>query len=161
MPVDDSVILNALASNTHLHFATRLSQFVPDEWIAGRAYEDFVEGRITDESWRRKSEEWEADLRAAETEIARLHRPRRLASVTTARIIELAKNAEILDKSQVPVEQRRLLETVLSNCLFERGTLCPSYTSSFDLLVRGNELEIGGERGIRAESNERSELLEA
>jgi hypothetical protein len=28
---------------------------------------------------------------------------------------------------------------VLSNCSFDRGTLCPTYSSPFDLLVRGNE----------------------
>src|SRR5207247_3662734 len=56
-----------------------------------------------------------------------------------ARILELAKNAENLCETQVPAEQRRLLETVLSNCTFDRGTLCPTYSKPFDLLVRGNE----------------------
>jgi hypothetical protein len=32
-----------------------------------------------------------------------------------------------------------LLETVLSNCTFDRGTLCPTYSKPFDLLIRGNE----------------------
>src|SRR5204863_5484107 len=32
-----------------------------------------------------------------------------------------------------------LLETVLSNCTFDRGSLKPTYTSPFDLLVKGNE----------------------
>jgi len=60
--------------------------------------------------------------------------------VTAAQIIELAKNAEFLYKSQVATEQRRLLETVLSNCTFDRGSVCPTYTSPFDLFVRGNEI---------------------
>jgi len=46
---------------------------------------------------------------------------------------------EILYKSQNPTEQRRLLETVLSNCTFDRGTLCPTHSSPFDLPVKGNE----------------------
>ncbi len=29
--------------------------------------------------------------------------------------------------------------TVLSNCSFDRGTLCPTYSSPFNLLVRGNK----------------------
>jgi len=37
------------------------------------------------------------------------------------------------------IEQPRLLETVLSNCTFDRGSLKPTYTSPFDLLVKGNE----------------------
>ena len=44
------------------------------------------------------------------------------------KILELAKQAEFLYKSQNPAEQRRLLETVLSNCTFDRGTLCPTYS---------------------------------
>jgi hypothetical protein len=59
--------------------------------------------------------------------------------VTAAHILELAKQAEFLYQTQDPREQRRLLETVLSNCSFDRGTLCPTYSSPFDLLVRGNE----------------------
>jgi hypothetical protein len=104
-----------------------------------RAYEDFVEGRITQEFWRRKSEAWEADLNAVKQEMAHLQRPRPLVTVTAARIIELAKNAEILYKSQNPAERRRLLETVLSNCSFDCGSVFPTYTSPFDLLVRGNK----------------------
>ena len=46
---------------------------------------------------------------------------------------------EILYKSQIPAEQRRLLKPVRSNCSFDRGTLCPTYTSPFDLLERENE----------------------
>jgi hypothetical protein len=56
-------------------------------------------------------------------------------------------NAEFLYKSQIPTEQRRLLDTVLSNCTFDRGSLYPTYASPFDLLVKGNEQEIGGPSG--------------
>jgi hypothetical protein len=114
-----------------------------------RGYEDFVSGRISEEFWTRKSKEWEAELQAVDSERSRLELPRPLATTTTDRILELAKKAEFLYKSQEPVEQRRLLETVLSNCTFDRGTLCPTYSKPFDLLVRGTKQEIGGESGIR------------
>ena len=58
---------------------------------------------------------------------------------TAGKILELAKQAENLYRSRNPTEQRRLLETVLSNCTFDRGSLCPTYSKPFDLLVRGNE----------------------
>src|SRR5262249_12129858 len=60
-------------------------------------------------------------------------------AATGARILELAKTAHSLYKSQDSTEQRRLLETVLSNCTFDRGSLCPTYTKPFDLLVQGRE----------------------
>jgi hypothetical protein len=91
------------------------------------------------EFWTRKSQEWEAELRVVDTERARLQQLQLSATVTAAKILELAKQAEFLYKSQIPTEQRRLLETLLSNCTFDRGTLCPTYASPFDLLVKGNE----------------------
>ena len=55
------------------------------------------------------------------------------------RFLELAKQAGFLYRTQNPTEQRRLLDTVLSNCTFDRGSLCPTYNEPFDLFVRGNE----------------------
>jgi hypothetical protein len=112
-----------------------------------RGYDDYVSEKISDEFWTRKSQEWEAEIQIVDTERARLQQPQPLATVTVtvtvtvtaARILELAKQAEFLCKSQIPTEPRRLLETVLSNCTFDRGTLCPTYASPFDLLVKGNE----------------------
>ena len=78
--------------------------------------------------------------------------PRPYATATAEKILELAKQAEFLYESQDPPEQRRLLETVLSNCTFDRGSLVPTYSKPFDLLVRGNET--GCWRG-RRDSNPR------
>src|SRR6516162_10072001 len=81
----------------------------------------------------------------------RLAESKPCATVTAARILELAKQAENLYKSQDPPEQQRLLETVLSNCTFDRGTLCPTYSKPFDLLVRGNKT---AEWLLRLDSNQ-------
>ena len=62
-------------------------------------------------------------------------------SVTAEEILELAKKAVFLYEKQDPAEQRRLLQTVLSNCTFDRGSVCPTYTSPFDLFAKGNETE--------------------
>jgi len=104
-----------------------------------RAYDDYISGKISEEFWSRKSQDWEAELQAIDNERARQEAPRPDLTVTAEKTLELAKQAENLYKSQNPCEQRRLLETVLSNCTFDRGTLSPTYSSPFDLLVRGNE----------------------
>ncbi len=88
-----------------------------------RGYDDFVAGHISEDLWTRKSREWEEDLRAVETELARLEQPRQPILTTAQRILELAQKAEFLYKSQDRTEQRRLLEIVLSNCTFDRGSL--------------------------------------
>jgi hypothetical protein len=112
-----------------------------------RGYEDYVEGRISEAFWTRKSEEWETESSTIEGEISRLSRPAPAIIATGEKILELAKQAEFLYKTQSPAEQRRLLETVLSNCTFDCGSLCPTYSKPFDLLVRGNET--GSWRGRR------------
>ena len=104
-----------------------------------RGYDDFVIDRVSADFWTRKSTQWEAELQAIDAERTRLTQPWPAGSVTAGKILELAKQAENLYKSQDPAEQRRLLETVLSNCTFDRRSLCPTYASPFDLLVKGNE----------------------
>src|SRR5262249_34140674 len=91
-----------------------------------RGYEDYLEGRISSGFWTRKSVEWESELAAIDGELARIDAAAPAMAATGARILELAKTAHILYKSQDPTEQRRLLETVLSNCTFDRGSLCPT-----------------------------------
>ena len=79
------------------------------------------------------------ELQTIDAEEARLERTDTPAMLTAEKTLELAKRAEILYKSQNPTEQRQLRETVLSNCTFDRGTVCPTYAKPFDLLVKGNE----------------------
>jgi hypothetical protein len=42
-------------------------------------------------------------------------------------------------QTQDPTEQRRLLETLTSNCTFDCGSVSPTYTKPFDLFAKGNE----------------------
>jgi hypothetical protein len=63
-----------------------------------------------------------------EAELSRYGRPTTEYAVTGAKILELAKQAEFLNKTQDPAEQRHLLDQWLSNCMFDRGTLCPTYS---------------------------------
>ena len=102
-----------------------------------RGYDDYLEGRIPEAFWKRKSEEWEAELTTVDAELARLSRPTPAYAVTAEKTLELAKNACFLYSQQDFAERRRLLDSVLSNCTFDRGTLCPTYVKPFDLLSRG------------------------
>jgi hypothetical protein len=86
-----------------------------------------VSGKITEEFWTRKSEQWEEERRIVEGELDRLEHANGDPAVTGERILELAKKASCLYRKQDPAEQRRLLETMLSNCTFDHGSLCPTY----------------------------------
>ena len=111
-----------------------------------RAYEDRLSGTISTEMWSRKATEWEQELADVRREMARHDGASHDYVVTGSKVIELAQNAYRLFVQQKPAEQARLLKTLLSNCTFDRGSLCPTYSKPFDLLVRGNETEdwLGG-----------------
>jgi hypothetical protein len=61
-----------------------------------RGYDDFVSGRISEEFWTRKSQEWEAELAMVDADRPRLEQPRLLTTATAGKILELAKRAEFL-----------------------------------------------------------------
>ncbi len=56
-------------------------------------------------------------------------------------ILELANSAYGLFLEQDRQEKRQLLDTLLSNCTFNRGTLCPTYNKPFDILAKGSEMQ--------------------
>ena len=104
-----------------------------------RSYEDLLAGRISDDLWTRKSTAWESELEALRGELARHDQAGTDCTTTGAEILELSQQAYTLYVRQDPVEQRRLLNSLLSNCAFERGSLTPTYNKPFDLLAEGNK----------------------
>ena len=104
-----------------------------------RGYEDLLSGKITDQLWTRKSTEWESELEATLQELGRHDHASSNCAATGAKILELSQHAYSLYVSQERAEQRRLLNTLLSNCTLDRGSLTPTYTKPFDLLAVGNE----------------------
>jgi len=115
--------------------------------LLDRAYEDKLSSKITEEFWERKSSEWNAELLDIEHEI-KAHRNANLNYYETGtQILELANRAYDLYLKQERHEQRKLLDTILSNCTFYRGTLCPTYRKPFDILAKGSESQ--SIRGLR------------
>ena len=104
-----------------------------------RGYDDYLEGRLSEALWMRKSAEWESELETIEAELRWLSCPVPTYLATGERILELAKTAHSRYLEQDFAERRRLSDPVLSNCTFDRGTLCPTYAKPFDLLAQGVE----------------------
>ncbi len=115
-----------------------------------RGYDDYQDERISEALWTRRSTEWESELGTIDTELSRLSGPTPAYVATGEKILELAKHAGFLYAQQDFAERRRLLDTVLSNCTFDRGSLCPTYAKPFDLLSQGHET---GKWRARQDSN--------
>ena len=67
----------------------------------------------------------------------------------------MAHNAHALFESQPPVEKRKLLDFVLSNCTWKGGELAAKYRQPFDVLavaVASEQQRIGGEMAEMAKN---------
>lgn len=106
-----------------------------------RAYEDKLSGEITVDFWNRKSNEWNDELVEIRSQISAHCNANVNYFETGSQILELAKEAHSLYLGQPVMEQRRLLNSLLSNCTYYRGTLCPTYKKPFDILAKGAEFQ--------------------
>lgn len=101
-----------------------------------KAYEDKLNGEISDDLWQRKSQEWNDELVDIGIQIRSHQNANANYFQTGVKILELANRAYNMYLKQGRHEQRKLLDTILSNCTFYRGTLYPTYRKPFDLLAK-------------------------
>jgi hypothetical protein len=117
-----------------------------------KAYEDKLAGKINENFRERKSKEWDAEMLTIQHEIKAHQSANTSYFQTGIQILQLANRAYDLYLQQTAHEQRKLLNTILSNCTFYRGTLYPTYKKPFDILAKG--LQFQSNRG-RRDSNSR------
>jgi len=100
-----------------------------------RAYQDRLEGTITEDFWKRKSAEWERELENLKT----LQTPPDNHQIlhTAQTTLELAQTAHSQYVTRNYEEKRQLLQNVLSNCTYHRGNLIPTYKKPFDIFAEG------------------------
>ncbi len=107
--------------------------------LVDKSYEDKLEGLISEDMWRRKSHAWQVDLEAVRNQIRLFNDANLDYYEFGSSILELANSAYDKYLKQGVKEQRRLLNSVLSNCTFYRGSVCPTYKSPFDILAKQGE----------------------
>ncbi len=107
-----------------------------------QAYEDKLEGRIDEEFWTRKMNEWREQERSQEAKIERLSTPLTPQTVLTVqRILELANKAHFLYLTRNSAERGQLLRMVLLNCATDGLSLWPNYRKPFDLIFQRAKTE--------------------
>ena len=122
------------------------------------AYQDKLDGKITEEYWQRRAAEWQTEELQILNRLTALEAPRQERLLNAARILELANKAYSLYVSQNPREQAKLLKMVLSNCALDAISLYPTYRKPFDLIFRRAKKE---EWYARVDSNHRPFAPEA
>ena len=101
-------------------------------------YVDKLDGRIAQEFFDRKSEEWRRDQADILRKIEKHENANHIYLEEGGRILELAQHAVILYEKQDMLEKRRLLNFVFSNSSWKDGRLSPVYRKPFDLLAVTN-----------------------
>ncbi len=100
-------------------------------------YEDKLDGKIDEEFWTRKMNEWREQERALESQLASLSAYIAGDSVLTVkRIFELANRAHFLYVRRNAAERGQLLKSVLLNCATDGVSLSPTYRKPFDIIFQ-------------------------
>ena len=117
-----------------------------------KAYEDRINGLITESFWRERSTNWNAELIRIEGDIAS-HRSANTNYVELGnQIINLAQNAHAQFISQANEEKRKLLNYLVTRIEYGDGVLHPTYRKPFSYIAEGHQSQIW--RG-RRDSNSR------
>lgn len=113
-------------------------------------YEDKLDGKIDDEFWTRKMNEWREQERRLESELSGLKRAVTADSVLTVkRIFELANRAHFLYVTRSHGERAQLLKSVLLNCDTDGVSLWPVYRKPFDrIFERAKNQEWSGREDL-------------
>jgi len=109
-----------------------------------QAYEDKLEGKIEEEFWSKKSEQWRKEQSGILSKITYHQNANKSYFDEGIKILELANKAYFLYQKQEVHEKRKLLNYILSNCQVIDGTLYPTYRKPFDILVEGNKTQNWG-----------------
>ena len=103
-----------------------------------RAYDDKLEGKITEEFWTRRSREWRQEQIAVRTTMEKCENANRVYFDEACRLLDLAGKAYDLWLTRNAGEKRQLLNLLLSNCTFDGESLTASYGKPFCWLAEGS-----------------------
>jgi site-specific DNA recombinase len=102
-----------------------------------QSYEDKLDGKISEETWRSKSAEWRERQVRVRSAIERHEHASHCYFEEGSRILELSSKAYSLWIRQDPFEKRKLLDILLSNCTFDGKKVLPEYRKPFCWIAEG------------------------
>ena len=115
-----------------------------------KAYEDRLDGIIDDGYWLDVSAKWRSEQDRIKGLIERYENANRNYLDQGSQILELAQDAYFQYVRKEPIEKRRLLNYLLSNCTLDNLTLYPTYKKPFNFIAECTKLK---EKLPRQDSN--------
>ena len=98
-------------------------------------YIDKLDGAVTDEFYRRVAAQWRDELDRCQRDMTRHLEASNAYMDEGVALLTLARKAHGLFDSAPAIEKRRLLNFVLSNCIWQHGELRAEYRQPFDMLA--------------------------
>lgn len=105
------------------------------------AYIDKVDGRIEEDFWREKSDDWNAELMEIEAAVKSHRESNRSYFELGSQIIDMVRQASDLFEKQDNYERRRLVDTLVSQCTYSDETLCVTYRKPFSFFAEGARIK--------------------
>lgn len=104
-----------------------------------KAYQDKLEGKVSDDFWKSVYNDWERELEGIKYQLQNLDSLIDLNFDWAKEAIELSQAAYSLYVNADPVDKRKLLKSVLLNCELKGGSLYPLYRKPFSDFANGHE----------------------
>ena len=106
------------------------------------AYADKLDGKIPEDFWERKMNDWRMEEQQVKMAIEGLSNAETGDRALDAqRILELANKAYLLYFSQDSTEKAKLLRMLFSNCSVDAISVTPTYRKPFDMIVKRAKTE--------------------
>lgn len=114
-------------------------------------YMDKLDGRIDNDFFDRKAAEFRSEQSRVMRDVEAHQNANQSYIEDGIRLLDLARRAHVLFENQPPVEKRKLLDFVLSNCRWKNRQLEAEYRKPFDLLAVVVAAQNAAGEGIAAE----------
>jgi len=104
-----------------------------------KAYDDKLDGKISEDYWERKSREWRQAQVRVRASMEKHEHANQSYFDAGSRILDLAAKAYDLWLQQDSFGKRQLLNTVIPNCTFDGESLRAAYAKPFCWIAEGHE----------------------
>ena len=104
-----------------------------------KSFQSHLDGNIDEDFFKSIHNDYQEKLSAIEYRLSCLTDTFNDKYDLALKAIELSQQAESLYLKANPDQKRRLLKSILSNCILNDSTLYPTYSKPFDIFVKGIE----------------------
>lgn len=105
-----------------------------------KAYEDKIDGALSEGEWREFDLSWRRELVQVQTRIDSMTPSEGQELPTVSQLIEMAQSLNSSYEKASPALKRTLIEIISSNRILKDGTLRFDYRKPFDLLAKNGEI---------------------